>query len=148
MPLATRAIEAGIPPRVHEPKKKRRAAKLTMKKTQKGSKKRARVDTSESESDSDSSNSESSQEATPKLKSRKKAKKGKKAKRRRVEAESESEGDVEVIADVEPLAKEPEVVEDTSDDQGQVSMTRLSRMIKTHPKILGWPQRPSKRWRY
>ena len=112
-----------------------------MKKTQKGSKKQTQV--SESESGSESSDSESSQEATPKLKSRKKAKKGKKEKWRRVEAESESEGDVEtveVIADVEPLAKEPEVVEDTSDDQGQVSMTRLSRMIKTHPKILGWPQ--------
>ena len=146
MPLATRAIEAGIPPRVHKPKKKRTVAKPTMKKPEKGSKKRARG--LERESDSESSDSESSQAATPKPKSRKKAKIAKKAKRCRVEAESEPEGDVKVIMDVEPLAKEPEVVEDSSDDQGQVSMTLLSRLRKTYPKILAWPQRPSKRQRY
>jgi len=117
-----------------------------MKKPEKGSKKRAQG--SESESDSESSDSESSQAATPKPKSRKKAKIGKKAKRRRVEAEGEPEGDVEVIVDVEPLAKEPEVVEDSSDDQGQVSMTLVSRMRKTYPKILGRPQQPSTRGRY
>jgi len=120
MPLNTRAISGGIPPRVHEPKKKQTGKKkLTTKRTKNRKKKRQAESESESESDDSGGSLEDVQEATPEPTSRKKGKKRMKMKHH-VETEDE---EVQIVDDVELPAQEPEMVEDSSGDEQQVSMS-------------------------
>ena len=128
MPLTTRTVAKGIPPRVHSvpnkpvmPKSRAKQSNSTKKKQKKRSKKRAASD-DESEENEDSSPSDDSVV---------KAKKKKHGKRRRIEElESDASDLLEVVDnDVEPPVCDVEEVDGSKDPSGEeqeVSTDHLS----------------------
>lgn len=135
MPITTRTIAKGVPPRLHEPKPKGKpyTQNNTTAKNAKepGSRKRStRDDNSDNNSEDDVVYTSDDSASW--------AKKKKNGKRRRTEPEVELESEVEVVdEDVEPPEKDVEDVEGSvgghePPDEQDVSTSHISWTLETH----------------